>query len=100
LSAARALARRYGVKIVFADLGDWAACELFAEYDARGREVRLNRRVAGTLRGAELRRFVNRAIAHELYHHREAIGEIRRLERRSERESAADAYAEILLRAQ
>lgn len=99
MSTARALARRYGVKIAFAELGDWAACELFAEYDARGRTIRLNRRVAGTLRGAELRRFVDRAIAHELYHHREAIGEVPRFERRSDRETAADAYAEAVVRA-
>ncbi|MBV8725255.1 MAG: hypothetical protein JO351_02150 [Candidatus Eremiobacteraeota bacterium] len=93
MSAARARARRYGLRVVFADLGDWAACELLAEYDARNREIRVNRRVAGSLRGTELRRFVDLAVAHELYHHREAIGEVRRLEKRSEREAAADAFA-------
>jgi hypothetical protein len=42
---------------------------------------------------------VERAIAHELYHHREAIGEIPRLRDRAAREAAADAYAESLFSA-
>jgi hypothetical protein len=37
------------------------------------------------------------AILHELYHHREAIGEIDVITGRSAREAAADAYAAELL---
>ena len=36
---------------------------------------------------------VARAIGHELYHHREAIGEIGVLANKRAREAAADAYA-------
>ena len=96
MSAARVLARRYGLTIRFADLGDWTRCELRSEYDARRREIRLNRRVAAALQGERLRRFVEFAIAHELYHHREWIGEVPRLHRASRREAAADAFARAL----
>jgi hypothetical protein len=42
---------------------------------------------------------IDHAIAHEMYHHREAIGEIPRLADRAARERAADAFADELLRA-
>ncbi len=42
---------------------------------------------------------IDRAIAHELYHHREAIGEIPRLADRTAREAAADAFAAALVSA-
>jgi hypothetical protein len=41
---------------------------------------------------------VELAIAHELYHHREAIGEIPRIAERAAREAAADAFAKRLVR--
>ena len=98
MSAARALARRYGLRVRFADLGDWAASQLRSEYDARAREIRLNRRVAAGLRGRQLRRFVEFAIAHELYHHRQWIGDVAPSKRKGQREAAADAFARDLLR--
>jgi hypothetical protein len=60
----------------------------------RRRLIRVNARVfdrpnAGVANGA-----LEHAIAHELYHHREAIGEIARLPERRARERAADAFAE------
>ncbi len=93
MSAMRALARRYGLKVRLSDLGDWTTCELRSEYDARLHEIRLNRRVAARLRGEELRAFIEQAVAHELYHHREAIGEISTLPTRAQRETAANLYA-------
>jgi hypothetical protein len=85
---ARALAVAYGVRVEIADLGDWASVTLVAEYDPDGPVIRVSERVP---EGA-----VERAIAHELYHHREAIGEVPRLRDRAARERAADAFAERL----
>jgi hypothetical protein len=75
VSVAYALARAYGVAVRFADLGDWGAAELMSEYDPARQEIRLNLRVAQRLGPDELRQFVALAIGHELYHHRERIGE-------------------------
>jgi hypothetical protein len=87
----------YGVVVRFADLGDWGEVELRAEYDPAVPEVRLNARVAARLAVDELRTFVALAAGHELYHHREAIGEVGVLPHGSAREAAADAYARDLL---
>jgi hypothetical protein len=81
---ARALAAAYGIAVEIADLGDWGTATLVAEYDPQGPVIRVNARCAVD---------VERAIAHEVYHHREAIGEVRRLRDRREREAAADAFA-------
>ena len=97
MSAARALARRYRLRVRFADLGSWGSGELRSEYDARRCEIRLNRRVAVRLRGNELRAFVELAVAHELYHYRESLGEVQPLKTQSEREAAADAFARELV---
>lgn len=93
LSAARA----YGVGVRFADLGDWGESELRSEYDPAVPEIRLNLRVAGALTPAELGEFVAMAVGHELYHHRESIGEVPRVGNRQARESAADAYARAFM---
>jgi hypothetical protein len=93
VNVAFARARAYGVAIRFADLGDWGTVELRSEYDPRRREIRLNARVAERLNATELGKFVVLAIAHELYHHRERIGEIPVLRDATARERAADAYA-------
>lgn len=97
MSAALALARSYGVAIAFADLGDWGAHALLSEYDPTIPEIRLNARHARGLSAAERARFVSLAVGHELYHHREAIGEIPALPDRAARESAAAQYANALL---
>jgi len=89
VSVATNLCAQYGVRVRFADLGDWGESELRSEYDPEVPEIRLNNRLALEL--------VPFAIAHELYHHREAIGEIVTLRDRSAREAAADAYAARLL---
>lgn len=74
------------MRIERADLGDWGSVTLRAEYDPDGPVIRLNVRCVTPAGEAE-------AVAHELYHHREAIGEIPRLASRAAREAAAEAYA-------
>lgn len=87
------MARCYGVTVSFADLGDWGNARLQAEYDPRGPAIRVNTRVARRLAPSALRRFVALAIGHELYHHREWIGEVARARDARARERAADEYA-------
>lgn len=77
------------MRVEIADLGDWGAASLIAEYDPDEPTIRLNRRALSCTDA-------DRALAHELYHHREAIGEVARLPRRAERERAADAFAAAL----
>jgi hypothetical protein len=100
----RAIAAAYGVRVELADLGDWASVTLVAEYDPDGPVIRVNERALPHVtlslsKGAPPRYAIDHAIAHELYHHREAIGEIARIAGRAARERAADAYADELVRA-
>ena len=97
MNAALTLARSYGVAVGFADLGDWGSAELRSEYDPNGPAIRLNARVAERMASGDLGAFVTMAIAHELYHHRERIGEIAVIGNRAARERAADRYARELL---
>jgi hypothetical protein len=90
-------ARNYGLTIVFDDLGEWGGAELRSEYDPHRREIRINSRIAAKKEGSQLDEFIELCVGHELYHHREAIGEIERLERHGDREAAADAFARSLL---
>lgn len=97
----RSAAAAYGLGIEVADLGAWAGATLIAEYDPPARMIRVNARAVAAYRQARdapaassaVTTFVDLAIAHELYHHREAIGESARLGSRAQREAAADAYA-------
>jgi len=99
----RSIAAAYGVRVELADLGDWASVTLVAEYDPDGPVIRVNERALWrTLRQAQGdMRFdaIDHAIAHEIYHHREAIGEVARIANRTVRERAADAFADDLVRA-
>jgi hypothetical protein len=97
LNTALTLAREYGVKVQFSDLGDWGVDELRSEYDPSGPEIRINIRVAETLTPNELGDFVTFAVGHELYHHREHIGEIEHLPDRRLRETAANDFARKLI---
>ena len=90
------LARAYGVTVSFADLGDWGQAQLYAEYEPRGPSIRINARIVRALAPALLRRLVARAVGHELYHHREQIGEITTERDARARERAADEYARRL----
>ena len=97
MNTALKLAREYGVDIGFADLGDWGIDELRSEYDPKGPAIRINIRVAEQMGADELGEFVAFSVGHELYHHREAIGEIEKLRERKDREIAANAFSRRLL---
>jgi hypothetical protein len=100
VNPALALARQLGVHVTFADLGDWGLDELRSEYypdEPEGPTIRLNIRVAEHLAPEELGEFVVLAVGHELYHHRERIGEIPTLRDRKSREMAANEFARTLL---
>ena len=99
MNAAFATASAYGVPVRFAELGTWAGAELRSEYDARAREIRINASYAQQLQPSELGTFVTLAIGHELYHHREHLGEIPAIADRAQRERAANEYALALLHA-
>jgi 1,2-phenylacetyl-CoA epoxidase catalytic subunit len=99
MSDVRGIAEAYGVRVELADLGDWAAVTLVAEYDPDGPVIRVNERALPQTSSCDVRDAIDRAIAHELYHHREAIGEVARMADRSARERAADAFADDLVRA-
>ncbi|GAC1406580.1 MAG: hypothetical protein NVSMB64_12370 [Candidatus Velthaea sp.] len=96
----RSLANAAGVRIELADLGDWGAATLVSEYDPDGPAIRINERAidryraaCGALSSCDVRGFIDLAIAHELYHHREATGQIARLPDRIAREAAAADFA-------
>jgi hypothetical protein len=91
------LARSYGISISFADLGDWGVDELRSEYDPHKPEIRLNIRIAEQLDAEELGEFITLAVGHELYHHRERIGEVVVVADRQAREHAANDFARRLL---
>jgi hypothetical protein len=93
----RELAERYGVPVVIDDLGDWGTAALVAEYDPRPPTIRINPRALPAGSSCAVGVAIDRAVAHELYHHREAIGEIPILPTRAEREAAAHAYAAALV---
>ena len=93
----RTLAASYGVRIELADLGDWGAAKLIAEYDPDGPAIRINERTLPQGSSCAVREAIDRAIAHELYHHREAIGEVPRGADRDARERAADEFAAHLV---
>jgi hypothetical protein len=95
----RRAAAEAGIAVELADLGAWAG-RLISEYDAPARTIRVNeralaayRRACGELDSCAVRAFIDLAVAHELYHHREAAGEVERFATRAGREAAADAFA-------
>jgi hypothetical protein len=93
----RAVAAAYGVAIELVDLGDWGRATLVAEYDPQGPTIRVNARAITRGCADEGRRAIDLAIGHELYHHREAVGEVERVREHRERERAADAFAQALV---
>lgn len=93
MSRALLIAREYCIAVQFADLGAWGEDELRSEYDPVGPVIRINTRVLDRMTVTERDAFVARAIGHELYHHREYLGEVPRLTSHALRERAADAFA-------
>jgi len=85
----RTIAREHGVAIELADLGDWGTATLVSEYDPAGPVIRINTRALPTGSSCAVREHIDAAIAHELYHHGEAAGEIERLRTRAARERSA-----------
>jgi hypothetical protein len=88
----RTAARAYGIAIELADLGAWGDTTLISEYDPDGPVIRINSRALPAGSSCAVREHIDRAVAHELYHHREALGEIERLPDRKARERAAGEY--------
>jgi hypothetical protein len=73
-------ARMRGLRVDVCDLGDWAPHALLAEYDRAGRTIRVSARAFGRARSrggaAAGRAFLCAAVAHELYHHAVAEGDL------------------------
>jgi len=88
----RTLARAAGIAIELADLGSWGSATLVSEYDPDGPVIRINTRALPHGSSCVVREHIDRAVAHELYHHGEASGTIARLPNREARERAAVEY--------
>ncbi len=95
----RGLAAAYGLTVEVLDLGA-GTTRLISEYDPGARTIRINERALTSYREArgersscDVRTFIDLAIAHELYHHREAAGEVAKVAPPARREAAADAFA-------
>ena len=100
MSDPRTLAGTYGIRIEMDDLGDWGLTMLVSEYDPEGPVIRINERAIerlhatlGEASSCEVRALIDVAIAHEIYPHREHVGEVERLPKHEAREAAADAFA-------
>ncbi len=93
----RERATAYRITVVLDDLGTWGSAELVAEYEAKPPTIRVNRNALPVGSSCAVAEAIERAVAHELYHHREAIGEVARLASRTEREAAAEAFARSLM---
>lgn len=94
---AYAAARRDGVGVEFADLGEWGDDELRSEYDPSGPVIRINVRLLQRLPARARAERIAFAIAHELYHHHEYCGRTPRIQEAVRREEAADAFAREML---
>ena len=92
MSDPRSAARERGIAIELADLGSWGDAALVSEYDPDGPVIRINTRELPTGSSCDVREHIDRAVAHELYHHREALGAIPRLPSRKARERAAGEH--------
>jgi hypothetical protein len=92
MSDPRSAARERGIAIELADLGSWGDAALVSEYDPDGPVIRINTRELPTGSSCDVREHIDRAVAHELYHHEEARGSIPRLPGRKARERAAGEH--------
>jgi hypothetical protein len=88
----RTVARERGIAIELADLGTWGDAALVSEYDPAGPVIRINTHAIPAGSSCAVREHIDRAVAHELYHHAEAVGEIARLPSREARERAAGEH--------
>jgi hypothetical protein len=85
----RTVARERGIAIELADLGAWGDATLVSEYDPAGPVIRINTQAIPHGSSCDVREHIDRAVAHELYHHGEATGEIARVAGHKAREQAA-----------
>lgn len=85
----RTRARQLGVAIELADLGSWGDASLVSEYDPDGPVIRINTRALPAGSSCDVRAHIDAAVAHELYHHGEAAGDIERSRSREARERSA-----------
>lgn len=90
----RTVARERGIAIELADLGAWGDAALVSEYDPAGPVIRINTQAIPPGSSCAVREHIDRAVTHELYHHREATGEIPRLPQHAARERAAGEHRE------
>ena len=90
----RTVARELGIAVELADLGAWGDATLVSEYDPDGPVIRINTQAIPQGSSCDVREHIDRAVAHELYHHREATGEIARLPGHAARERAAGEHRE------
>jgi hypothetical protein len=88
----RTVAREQGIAIELADLGSWGDATLVSEYDPDGPVIRINTRAIPLGSSCAVREHIDRAVAHELYHHNEALGAVFRLPSRKARERAAGEH--------
>jgi hypothetical protein len=88
----RTAARECGIAIELADLGSWGAATLVSEYDPDGPVIRINTRALPAGSSCEVREHIDRAVAHELYHHQEALRAIPQVADRKARERAAGEH--------
>ena len=88
----RTVAREHGIAIELADLGVWGDATLVSEYDPEGPVIRINSRALPHGSSCSVREHIDRAVAHELYHHKEATQAVKRLPNREARERAAGEY--------
>jgi hypothetical protein len=88
----RTHAARLGIAIELADLGSWGDAKLISEYDPAGPTIRINTRELPHGSSCAVREHIDRAVAHELFHHAEAGGAQPRVASRVEREIRAAAY--------
>lgn len=91
-----ALAQRYGIDVVFCDLGVYSNCELRSEFDPTEPSIRVNARLTEALSQDDAQRFIQHAIAHELYHYFEHRGVVHRAKARAQREQNAERFARRL----
>ncbi len=88
----RTVARENGIAIELADLGAWGDATLVSEYDPDGPVIRINSRALPHGSSCLVREHIDRAVAHELYHPKEATKAVIRVPNREARERAAGEY--------
>ncbi|MBV9736549.1 MAG: hypothetical protein JO177_00145 [Candidatus Eremiobacteraeota bacterium] len=85
------------VNLFFEDLGGGGEFDVRSEFDPSESAIRINTRVLNKMKGDEAQRFIEHAIAHELYHVLEYCGDVERSTKRSVSEARAERFAQMVL---